>query len=95
MIGIFAEFHLKPEKTEEFLELVKPLIKASNEEAGCIKYGLHKALNRENTYIMVEEWKDQAAIDFHNKTEHFTSTVPKFGAFMTEEPRVILHSLAV
>ncbi len=92
MISIFAEFHLKPENIEEFLELVKPLIRASNEEAGCIKYELHKALNMDNTYMMVEEWKDQAAIDFHNQTEHFTSIVPRFNDFMTEEPKVILHS---
>ena len=95
MIAIFADFPLKSDKVNEFLSAVEPLIKASNEEEGCIRYELHKALNKENTYIMVEEWKDQAAIDFHNQTEHFTSIVPQFKDMLRKEQRVVLHSKAL
>ncbi len=92
MIAIFADFPLKSDKVDEFLTAVAPLIKASNEEEGCIRYELHKALNEENTYLMIEEWKDQAAIDFHNQTEHFTTIVPLFRDMLRQEQRVVLHS---
>ena len=95
MIAIFADFHIKADKVEEFLTAVKPLIKASNEEEGCIKYELHKALNVDNMYMMIEEWKDQAAIDFHNQTEHFTTIVPQFDDMLEEPQKVFLHTKVI
>ncbi len=90
MIGIMAEFDIKSDCIDKFLEEVKPLVKASNEEAGCIKYELHKALGSDNIFVMVEEWKDQAAIDFHNSSEHFTTIVPRLGALSAKETKVTL-----
>ena len=90
MIGIIAEFTVKSDKVEEFLNAAKPLVKGSNEEAGCLKYELHKDLKSDNVFFMVEEWKDQAAIDSHNQSAHYTSIVPKLAAFMAQEAKVTL-----
>ncbi len=32
-------------------------------------------LNDANAFTMVEEWKDAAAVDFHNKSAHFQAFV--------------------
>lgn len=32
-------------------------------------------LNDPNAFTMVEEWKDAAAVDFHNKSAHFQTFV--------------------
>lgn len=85
MISIVAKFVVQPEKEEEFLKLAKVLIVASKEEKGCIEYGLHKDVNKERTYCMLEKWKDQAAIDEHNSSKHFTSIVPQLGKMATVE----------
>ncbi len=85
MISIVAKFVVDPKKEEEFLKLTKELVIASNKEEGCIEYGLHKDVNKENTYCMLEKWKDQAAIDEHNSSKHFTSTVPQLGKMATVE----------
>ncbi|HPF52176.1 MAG TPA: putative quinol monooxygenase [Draconibacterium sp.] len=85
MISIVAKFIVQPGKEEEFLKLAKVLVVASNEEKGCIEYGLHKDVSKENTYCMLEKWKDQAAIDEHNSSPHFTTIVPKLGEMATVE----------
>ena len=36
-------------------------------------------------FCFLEAWKDQAAIDYHNHSEHFTRIVPQFAA-LTEQP---------
>lgn len=77
MISIVAKFVVNAGHEEKFLELVTPLIKASNEEEGCIEYALHKHMDTPLTYSMIEKWTDKAAVDFHNNTPHFTSTVPQ------------------
>jgi quinol monooxygenase YgiN len=77
MISIVAKFTVNAGEEKKFLELLNQLGEASRAEAGCIEYILHKDVQKPLTYCIIEKWKDQAAIDFHNSTSHFTSIVPK------------------
>lgn len=77
MISIVAKFIVNKGSEDRFLRLVNELDKASNEEDGCIEYILHKDVSKPLTYCIIEKWKDQAAIDLHNSSEHFTTIVPK------------------
>ncbi|WP_369412525.1 putative quinol monooxygenase [Mesonia aestuariivivens] len=36
-----------------------------------MSYVLHQDVNNPLKIIILEEWKSQKAIDFHNQTEHF------------------------
>jgi quinol monooxygenase YgiN len=77
MISIVAKFTVNAGEEKKFVELVNQLGEASRAEAGCIEYILHKDVQKSLTYCIIEKWKDQAAIDSHNSTSHFTSIVPK------------------
>jgi quinol monooxygenase YgiN len=77
MISIIAKFKVNEGEEQNFLTLTKDLIQASKAEAGCIEYDLHKNIKEPLTFCMIEKWKDQEAVDFHNKTSHFTNAVPK------------------
>lgn len=77
MISIVAKFVVAEGKDEAFLALVGELVVKSNEEVGCISYGIHKDVAKANTYAILEQWKDQAAIDAHNTSEHFTRLIPQ------------------
>lgn len=77
MISIVAKFVVNQGAEEQFLDLVAQLSTASNAEDGCIEYILHKDVSKPDTYCIIEKWKDQAAIDIHNSSVHFTSIVPK------------------
>jgi len=85
MISIVAKFVVNAGEEEKFLSMTEKLVQASREEEGCIEYGLHKDTSKENTYCMLEKWKDQAAIEEHNSSPHFTSIVPKLGEMATVE----------
>ena len=77
MISIVAKFKVNASEEENFLKLVNELGMASRAEEGCIEYILHKDVTKELTYCILEKWKDQAAIDLHNSSQHFTALVPK------------------
>lgn len=77
MVSIVAKFMLKEGKESIFLDLIKGLIKDSLAEDGCIEYALQKHIEQPLTYCLIEKWKDAEAVEFHNNTPHFTSTVPK------------------
>ena len=77
MIKIVFRSTIKEGKKEEFLSLVKELVEKSREEEGNISYCLFSDMNDSNVLTFIEEWKDQAAIDIHNATEHFVRIIPQ------------------
>jgi quinol monooxygenase YgiN len=68
---IHAHLKIKPEKRDEFLKVVKPLVEGSQAEEGNIRYELYESTTEPNTFVVLEEWKDMDAIKFHNETSHF------------------------
>ena len=91
MIKIVAKNYVKPECSEAFRETAKELIEKSCAEEGNIFYTLNVSKNDPNTLVFIENWKDQEAINFHNKTDHFTSIVPKLAEMCDGEGSVELY----
>jgi quinol monooxygenase YgiN len=77
MIKIVAKMPVKEELKEQFVATAKELVEKSAAEAGNISYSLNASLENPNVFAMIEIWKDQAAIESHNNTEHFTGILPK------------------
>ncbi|GAE35962.1 putative quinol monooxygenase [Halalkalibacter akibai] len=71
MIVLHAHISVVPEKREVFLDVVQDLVKGSKAEEGNISYHLFEDTVNSNQFIMVEEWVDQAALDFHNQADHY------------------------
>ena len=90
MIKIVAKNYVKPECLQAFKDTAKELIDKSRAEEGNIFYTLNVSKNDPNTLVFIENWKDQEAINFHNKTDHFTSIVPKLHEMCNSEGSVEL-----
>lgn len=90
MIKIVAKNHVKPECVQAFKDTARELIEKSRAEEGNIFYTLNVSMSDPNTLVFIESWKDQSAIEFHNRTEHFTSTLPKLAVMCSGEGEVEL-----
>ncbi len=77
---IGAQVFIKPEKVVDFLAVTDDLVTKSRAEAGNISYTLYQDPKDNTKFFVFEEWKDQAAIDFHFATEHFQN----FGKTLNE-----------
>jgi len=77
---ISAKVYIKPEKVESFLTATQELIEKSRAEEGCISYTLFQNPTDETSFLFFEEWRNQAAIDYHFETEHFIN----FGRMLDE-----------
>lgn len=93
MIKIVAKNTVKKEHLSLFKEMVQPLIAGSQAEEGCIAYDLFEDISDPTVLTFIEEWTDQAAIDLHGKTPHFTSIVPKLGELTSAPGEVRLYKL--
>ena len=77
---ISAQVFIKPDKVDAFIAATKSLIEKSRAEEGCVSYSLFQDPQDKTKFLFFEEWKNQAAVDFHFATEHFK----KFGETLNE-----------
>ena len=52
-------------KLDEFIECLRSLVGGFRQEKGCLEFGLYRDTEKENTYIVVGEWKTCQAMDKH------------------------------
>lgn len=95
MILILAKQIIKPECFEKYHALTSELAEKSRLEDGCESYRSVRSKEDAREHIFVEYWKDQAAIDLHGKTEHFTRIVPQLAEMFDGEEVVEMYEVVV
>lgn len=85
---ILARIYVKPGKETEFAEAARVMVENSNKEDGCLFYQLYQDPYEKTNFIVVERYKNQAAIDYHFGTEYFKAFGPKT-ADLTAKPTEI------
>ena len=89
MIGIVATIKVKPGMDKEFEAVAKELVaKVTSSEPGCTLYALHHGEAPE-TYVFLERYADQAAVDAHRGTEYFKALGRKMGEYMDGRAEVM------
>jgi quinol monooxygenase YgiN len=90
MIKIVAKMPVKDGEVENFKTAAKELVEKSAAEAGNVSYSLNVSTTDPRLFAIIECWKDQAAVDFHNNTPHFTGILPKLTALCDGEVSIEL-----
>ena len=66
-IMIVVEFEVKPEHRSHFIELMKGHAQRSRSEDGCQQFDVLLPQEDQSRVLLVEAWRDQAALDVHMK----------------------------
>jgi quinol monooxygenase YgiN len=82
-VGVVAEFSVRDEQKDIFLQKVEELVTLTNKEEGCIAYDLYEADDETGVWAMLEIWASQEALDKHLKSEHFLRIVPALDEYQT------------
>ncbi len=90
MLKVIAQDFIKLEAIEIVLPLYRELVKKTKQEELCVAYDLFVDQKDPGHFIFVEEWPDQAALDAHCATEHFTRLVPLINAHQRQGGTFIL-----
>ena len=93
MITIVAKSTIKQGTKEDFKVLTEKLKSESRKEKGCISYNLYEDINNSNTFTLIEEWKNEEAIQLHRKSKHYTSIIPKLSKLREGKPEINLYKL--
>jgi quinol monooxygenase YgiN len=97
MLGIVATLKVKPGMEREFEAVAKELVaKVNANEPGCRLYALHKKDDAGDTptYVFMERYVDQTAVEAHRATDYFKALGRKMGEFMDGRAEVMrLHEV--
>lgn len=88
-IGVVARLKIQEGKNEEFENIFSELAAAVRaNEPGNNFYALHRSRDDNTTYVVLEQYTDQAALDAHGQTDHFKAIGAKMGGCMAGRPEI-------
>lgn len=74
-LKIVAKVTVTPDTRKDVLSAILKCAERSRAEDGNIYYDVTEHVTNPDIIVILEEWKSQAAIDFHNTTPHFRELV--------------------
>ncbi len=71
MVSFIVRLRFDQEHHEQVAEILRNLTEASRAEPGCVSYIPHFVEDTPSTVLIYEQYRDQAALEFHRNTPHF------------------------
>jgi len=73
MIAMWVKVRIKPEMREKFLKAIEvDALGSERDEPGCLRFNVLQDEKDANLYYFYEVYKDQAALEAHRNTPHYT-----------------------
>jgi quinol monooxygenase YgiN len=64
-------FVAKDESIEELKALLTTMVEASRAEEGCELYNIYQMRDKPTTFVVVETWASDKALDGHKMSSHY------------------------
>lgn len=77
MIRLNCFIQVEASNREAVLEAAKELVAASLKDKGCVAYDLFESATRKDVMMICETWQDEASLEAHSNSGHFTTLVPR------------------
>ena len=88
-IGVVATLKVAEGKGGEFEAVFRDLAaQVRANEPGNKMYQVFKSKADGNTYVVMEVYADQAALEAHGKSDHFKAAGPKIGPMLGGKPDI-------
>jgi quinol monooxygenase YgiN len=91
MIGVIATLTVQPGKQAEFEAVFARLgAQVRADEPGNIFYQLCRSRESDETYKVLEQYRDEAALDAHRTSAHYRAAGPLLAGVLAGAPTVEL-----
>jgi len=88
MLTVVAKLPVKEGKMDEAVAAFKALMSKVASEEGTVLYSLNQDKANPNMLVVVEQYKDKAALDFHSSTPYFKEFFVASAAFIGGKPEL-------
>ena len=76
-IRLIVTFHAAPGKGAKLAQAMKARCEISRQDAGCEQFEVFQSVLDPDTLVLLELWKDQAALDAHAKLQAQRPPLPE------------------
>ncbi len=90
-LHVVATIPARPEAVDDVRDALRTLTAATRAEDGCLAYYLHESASAPGTFVTVEHWTDQAALDAHLAGPAVAAAFAAVGGALAGE--VVVHPL--
>ena len=94
MLVIAGTVKVKPEARAAAAQAALKMSKASEAEAGCKSYRFYADLDDPNTFLIFEQWEDEAALMAHFQTPHMAEFNGLIPGFLAAPPSITRYDVA-
>jgi len=78
-------FVAKDDKINELKALLGTMVKASRAEEGCLLYNIYQMKDKPTTFIVVEAWENDKALEGHKHSEHYLHYKSQYEPFTADK----------
>ena len=93
MIIITGKAVIEEKDREAFHPVALRQVTLSRTEPGCLTYGCYEDALERGTFLFYEEWKDQAAVDFHFQQTYSHEFMEAAGRLSSTKPVVTIRQV--
>lgn len=83
MLLVTARITTTPGAADALLPAAAEMVAATRTEDGCLSYELLASTDAPDTYVMLEQWRDRAALDAHMVSSAMAAFGAAAGAHLT------------
>jgi quinol monooxygenase YgiN len=94
MILITGTVVVAPDNRAAFLKAAEHQVTHSRQEEGCQGYTCNEDVMAPNTFVFVERWRDQAAVQIHFAKDYSRLLVSEMQRLAINAPVVEIHEIA-
>jgi quinol monooxygenase YgiN len=78
-------FVAKDDKIEELKALLGTMVQASRIEKGCLLYNIYQMKDKPNTFVVIESWEDEEALEGHKNSPHYKHYKSNYEPFTADK----------
>lgn len=93
MVIVIARWRPQAGRRDELTALLREVQAASRADDGCLNYGYYSNVADPDSFIAVEEWRDEEALRVHLHTPHVARLVAALPE-LAEQLEIVSHEVA-
>ncbi|MBI1259747.1 MAG: hypothetical protein GC204_19950 [Chloroflexi bacterium] len=86
MLMVTGKFAISADDREQFLEFITALVPVERSVAGCLSFDVYEDVLTPNTFFLLEQWEDEAALDAYTETDAYAEHDDTLTSFVIGEP---------
>lgn len=94
MLVIAGIVKVKPETRAEAVQAALTMARATAGEPGCASYRFSADLEDPNTFLIFEQWEDEAALMAHFQSPHMAAFNAEIPRFLAAPPSINRYEVA-